>query len=951
MTQHQLQRRRRGVGAFAFISSLSLAVTMGALPAQAQPTEDAPTQDSATEAAQTPAASEEAQEIAEPRAPEETAAPEATSDAEPTETPTDADAEGAEEQPAPVDEGEEPTEDALDKYYPELAKKMFDADGDGKYKITEPVEGGKGAGNIAPGLEKFYNQKVDFSPENCEALGYRTYEDVVGRKAECGYMIAPIDVKDASKGNIAIAVMKVKSGKLDKDGKFTPTKAKGSVMWNPGGPGGSGMTMSVAGAKFDPELAEDFDMIGFDPRGTGSSMPFSQCSSDKQVDKDRESNSFGMDRDAAEEDLNNRAKRYTDDCFSNTGKLFDLGKATQEDVMKHLGTWDAVGDLDLLRSITGDDKLNYVGFSYGTRLGYVYAQKYGANVGKLVLDGVVDPGNVDKAAIESLKQINQRSDRYLTKKVTAKAPVDDSDFTDDQKDTIAQGAGFQGTFEQFALDCSEKGAEKKTYGELWPEFAGSDLADQPFSCALGDGITDTKKLTEANAKLLQTLETSNDGKGLPTGQPNDNRMVSFADGRQGAFQALYSESLWSQLNVALNELKAGKSAGGLMILADQYMDRDENGHYAPMLQAFTNIRCTDSNSKGDEPSKDLLRRFAQAYDDAAPFQAATVAPGVYDYCDFWKFKGTLPGPEKLTKVPNILVISTSHDSATPYDSGVKLARLIDGTLLSVSGASHTSFISGEDEKMCVDETVNDFFKKGTVPEDGDFGAKLKKPDTAKDDLGNTVTFNTRCKVETFRESSFSTSTSKAHAGEKIGFMFGHYTSEAEYSVRVGDETVATAKSDNGGNGAGTFTLPESLEPGNVKVSLVDAKGKVLATRDLEIMKKEKPKEEEPETGGNIDNGKDGSDKGGSDKGGSSDEGDGKDGSDKDGSDKDGSDTGGSSDEGGSDKGQDGKGSKDSNANGSMPRTGTELGFQAGIALILVATGAGAVVVARKRRQQ
>ena len=243
--------------------------------------------------------------------------------------------------------------------------------------------------------------------------------------------------------------------------------------------------------------------------------------------------------------------------------------------------------------------------------------------------------------------------------------------------------------------------------------------------------------------------------------------------------------------------------------------------------------------------------------------------------------------------------------------------------------------------MCVDETVNDFFKKGTVPEDGDFGAKLKKPDTAKDDLGNTVTFNTRCKVETFRESSFSTSTSKAHAGEKIGFMFGHYTSEAEYSVRVGDETVATAKSDNGGNGAGTFTLPESLEPGNVKVSLVDAKGKVLATRDLEIMKKEKPKEEEPETGGNIDNGKDGSDKGGS-----SDEGDGKDGSDKDGSDK-----GGSSDEGGSDKGQDGKGSKDSNANGSMPRTGTELGFQAGIALILVATGAGAVVVARKRRQQ
>lgn len=935
MTQKQAKQRRRSVGAFALFSSLSLAVTMGALPAQAQPVEDQD-QTSASETAESTKPSDAAQKLAEPRAPEETAteeptsepnpesSSEPTSEASPESTETPAPEESATDEPTP-EETEDP-EDALDKYYPELAKEMFGQD-NGKYKITEPASGGKGAGNIPQGLEKYYNQKVDFSPENCVALGYPTFEDRIGRAAECGYMIAPIDAKDASKGNIAIAVMKVKAGKLDENGKFTPNKKPlGSVMWNPGGPGGSGMTMSVAGALYEPDLAEDFDLIGFDPRGTGSSMPFSQCSSDKQNDEDRESNSFGMGLEGAEKDLNQRAERYAEDCFNNTGKLFDLGDTTQEELMKHLGTWDAVGDLDLLRSISGDAKLNYIGFSYGTRLGYVYAQKYNANVGKLVLDGVVDPGEIDQETIKSLKSINARSDHYTTKKIAAKEPIDDSDFTADQKDTIAQGAGFQGTFEQFALDCSAKGAEGKTYGELWPGQVeeGSELANQKFSCALGDGITDAKKLTEANAKLLQTLETANDGKGLPTGQENDDRWVSFADGRQGVFQALYSESLWLQLNIALNELKAGQSAGGLMILADQYMDRDENGHYAPMLQAFTNIRCTDSNSKGDKPSLDLLRRVAQAYDEAAPFQASSVAPGVYDYCDFWKFKGTLPGPEKLTKVPNILVVSTSHDSATPYDSGVKLARLIDGTLLSVSGASHTSYMSGDEAKACTDETVNTFLKKGTVPEDGDFGQKLKKPDTAKDDLGNTVTFTKRCKVQTFRESTFSTSTCKAHAGEEIGFMFGHQASEAEYSIRVGDETVATVTSDNGGNGAGTFKLPKGLKPGTVTISLVNADGKVVATRDIEIMKADDPKkdDDDPNAGGNVDKG-------------------------------DSSDKGGSSDKGDSSDGNNGNGSGDSdkNANGSMPRTGTELGVQIGLALALVAAGASAVAVGRKRNKQ
>ncbi|RAF07582.1 TAP domain-containing protein, partial [Burkholderia multivorans] len=121
--------------------------------------------------------------------------------------------------------------------------------------------------------------------------------------------------------------------------------------------------------------------------------------------------------------------------------------------------WDAVGDLDLIRSTSGDDKLDFIGFSYGTRLGYVYAQKFGDSVGRLVLDGAVDPGNV--SAYKALKDINRDPQAYLDAdgKLVSKA-----DAEEDADDSVKQIAGFQDTFEQFALDCSAKGTEGRTWG-------------------------------------------------------------------------------------------------------------------------------------------------------------------------------------------------------------------------------------------------------------------------------------------------------------------------------------------------------------------------------------------------------------------------------------------------------------------------------------------------------
>lgn len=843
---------------------------------------------------------------------------------EPTESTAASDgAEGKSETPdekSPSEDDEDTADAELDEFYPELAKELFGQD-DGTYKISDPKGGGTGAGNIPSGLQKYYNQSVDLSGENCQKLGYPDYTSRIGRTPECGYVIAPIDAKNPKAGNVAIAMMKVPSGKVV-DGKFEKTKSQGTVAWNPGGPGGSGMTMGVAGAISEPDLAASFDLVGFDPRGTGGSMPFSQCSTDEQLDADRAEDAWAGDRDEAEDLLNEQYERYANDCIENTGKLFDLGEDGQENLMKHLGTWDAVGDLDLIRSTSQDEKLDYIGFSYGTRLGYVYAQKFPQNVGRLVLDGAVDPGNAE--AYKALKDINKDPQTYLD---ASGKVVKAQDAEEDEDDSVKQIAGFQGTFEQFALDCSTKGAEGRTWAETYPgiEFPKhlESLADETFTCALGDGIDDRDALTKANQNILRFLE----GNPVPTGIDGDDRNVTFGDARTGVIQALYSESLWPDLALGLAELKAGDSAGVLMQLADSYNERDAEGHYDPMLQAFTNIRCTDENSFGKKPDIKELRDLAKRYDEAGPFQSASVSPGVYDYCDFWKFKGTLPKPKHLTAVPNVLVVSTSHDSATPYAAGVKLARTIDGSLLSVSGASHTSYMSGDENKACTDATVNGFLTKGTLPKLGDFGPKLPKPDTAVDDRDETITLPNRCKMDTFRADDFTLSNDTVHAGDKVQATVKHLGSEQPYTVEFETGgTFGSLSTDNGGNATAEVTVPKAAKPGTYVVQVLDADDKTAANTTLTVV--------DDDEGKSDDGSKDGKDV--DPKGGGSDDG-GSDGATA-------GSNGGSSD--GSADGQDNNGS--GNGGGHLPRTGAELLPLIAAALALLTVG-GLVYRASRRK--
>lgn len=153
----------------------------------------------------------------------------------------------------------------------------------------------------------------------------------------------------------------------------------GSLLLNPGGPGGSGKQFVLgAGTSFPAEIRAHFDIVGFDPRGVGESTPI-HCLSAGQLDQ----------YVAADPQPSTAAQIASDVSVS---KMFVTGcKQRSGSLLAHVSTLDEARDMDVLRAALGDSKLTYLGFSYGTYLGAKYIQLFPTHVRAMVLDGAVDP--------------------------------------------------------------------------------------------------------------------------------------------------------------------------------------------------------------------------------------------------------------------------------------------------------------------------------------------------------------------------------------------------------------------------------------------------------------------------------------------------------------------------------------------------------------------------------
>jgi pimeloyl-ACP methyl ester carboxylesterase len=180
-----------------------------------------------------------------------------------------------------------------------------------------------------------------------------------------------------------------------------PSKRRGSLFINPGGPGASGVDyLDFIG--LDPSVTKVYDVIGFDPRGVARSTPV-DCLSNRQLDAYLASDPT-PDTKAEIQDFQRSWTRYTRGCEQRSGPL-----------LAHVSTVEAARDLDILRALVGDKKLNYFGASYGTYLGATYAALFPTHVDRMVLDGAVDPlANPHTAEIDQAAGFDKALTAYLT---------------------------------------------------------------------------------------------------------------------------------------------------------------------------------------------------------------------------------------------------------------------------------------------------------------------------------------------------------------------------------------------------------------------------------------------------------------------------------------------------------------------------------------------------------
>ncbi|WP_235502447.1 MULTISPECIES: alpha/beta hydrolase [unclassified Kitasatospora] len=216
----------------------------------------------------------------------------------------------------------------------------------------------KPTGEADPALKPFYGQQIAWAACADDAGTEKVDESAF----QCGKLRVPLDYTAPADEAIEIALARRQAAK--------PDQRLGSLLVNPGGPGSSGVGHVQHSSLYrEGPLRDRFDLVGFDPRGVASSAPV-RCLDDKAQDA----------WDSSDARNGSRGKTLADGCAANSGKL-----------LAHVGTRDAARDLDVLRAALGEPKLNYLGFSYGTYLGTRYAEQFPEKVGRVVLDGAVDP--------------------------------------------------------------------------------------------------------------------------------------------------------------------------------------------------------------------------------------------------------------------------------------------------------------------------------------------------------------------------------------------------------------------------------------------------------------------------------------------------------------------------------------------------------------------------------
>jgi len=453
---------------------------------------------------------------------------------------------------------------------------------------------------------------------------------------ECATAQVPLDYQKPDVESIQLAI--VKHPATDQSRRI------GTLFFNPGGPGGSGTEDLPAWfSLFPQELQQRFDIVSFDPRGIGDSTPV-QCF----ASQDDANNFFapvpqGFPVGATEINTWNQAyQSFSQLCKQRSGNL-----------LNHVSTTEVARDMDLLRRAVGDPTMNYLGVSYGTYLGAVYANLFPDKVRALVLDG-----NVDPIAYTNNNRKNAR-------------------LTAEQRQGSDKGGGE--TLKAFLKLCGQTSTD---------------------NCAFSEG---NAPATEAKFnKLLQQLQA----------QPVilDGYRFTYAV----LLTSIYSDLLvtqkfanfrgWSHIGEVLEKiLKAPPSTP------------DNPGKIPVELpdQGGLSVECAESPNPRNPMLYPQLAAFSfDRAGDIGPDLVWADQP-----CATWQGKAAdnYTGPWNRPTANPILVVGNTVDPSTPYENSVTMTRVLaHARLLTVDGYGHTTLLN---PSQCAKDYIAMYFTTGALPPD------------------------------------------------------------------------------------------------------------------------------------------------------------------------------------------------------------------------------------------
>ncbi|MCJ0873901.1 alpha/beta hydrolase [Streptomyces sp. AP-93] len=470
------------------------------------------------------------------------------------------------------------------------------------------------AGHIDPAnrpeLSSFYQQKLTWT-----ACG----------DYECAELTVPMDYAHPAKGKVfVLPVARAVTAK--------PAERIGSVIANPGGPGASGVVSLLKEGMTDSFTAKTrarFDIVSFDPRGVGGSLPALTCGADaKHTEASTEAST-----ETAEE-----VTEVADPFFPKTAaeRSAVLAAAKEEadacakhsaGILRHVGTEDVARDMDVLRAALGESQVTYLGWSYGTSLGTSYAEQFPRRVRAMVLDGAVDPS------------------------------------LDWSKRALSQGAGFQRAVADYAAYCADIAGDScpgDTPEKIRTLIDGlfEKTTRGPLPVDGEESGLDSHTLLGAIVMAMYTPETQ--WKGLSealadAGRGNGTKLSRLAESEEPAPQPTPSE------------------------------DTRPSDNESAVLQA---VNCFDTPHPREE--QEYWKALAPAETAAGRYGTSNVIMTLT--CKDWPTTTRQPHRVEAEGVAPVLVVGTTGDAATPYEEATSLAsQFPGGMLLTYEGLGHTAY--------------------------------------------------------------------------------------------------------------------------------------------------------------------------------------------------------------------------------------------------------------------